>query len=224
MIVYGKQPVLYLLENRRDVVKRIFLSKDVDREIFRKFSGIEVLKLDMKKAQAMARGGNHQGFLAEIDEVELTSYKDIIKKSEFILVLHSITDVGNIGSIVRTAYSLGVDGIIVTGTNELKFDGIVRTSSGAIFDMKVAHYKNIYDIINEAKQQEFKLYGATLDGKDVRKAEFSQKRILVLGSESDGLPNRVVKMLDAKITIEMSRKFDSLNVSVASAILIDRMR
>ena len=224
MIVYGKQPVLYLLENRRDVVKRIFLSKDVDREIFRKFSGIEVLKLDMKKAQAMARGGNHQGFLAEIDEVELTPYKDILKKSEFILVLHSITDVGNIGSIVRTAYSLGVDGIIVTGINELKFDGIVRTSSGAIFDMKVAHFKNIYDIINEAKQQDFKLYGATLDGKDVRQIEFPKKRILVLGSESDGLPNRVVKMLNSKITIEMSRKFDSLNVSVASAILIDRMR
>ena len=224
MIVYGKQPVLYLLENRRDVVQKIFLSKDVDREIFRKFSGIEVLKLDSKKAQAMARGGNHQGFLAEIDEIEPTPYKDIIKKSEFILVLHSITDVGNIGSIVRTAYSLGVDGIIVTGINELKFDGMVRTSSGAIFDMKVAHYKNVYDIINEAKQQEFKLYGATLDGKDVREIEFPQKRILVLGSESDGLPNRVLKMLNEKITIEMGRKFDSLNVSVASAILIDRMR
>jgi len=224
MIVYGKQPVLYLLENRREVVKKIFLSKDVDREIFRKFSGIEVFKLDTKKAQAMAKGGNHQGFLAEIDEVELTPYKDVMKKSEFILVLHSITDVGNIGSIVRTAYSLGVDGIIVTGINELKFDGMVRTSSGAIFDMKVSHYKNIYDIINEGKQKGFKFYGATLDGKDARKVEFAEKRVLVLGSESDGLPNRVVKMLNEKVTINMSRKFDSLNVSVASAILIDRMR
>jgi len=224
MIVYGKQPVLYLLENKRKVVKRVFLSKDVDKEVFRKFSGIEVLKLDSKKAQAMARGGNHQGFLAEIEEVELTPYKDIIKKSEFILVLHSITDVGNIGSIVRTAYSLGVDGIIVTGINELKFEGMVRTSSGAIFDLKVSHNKNIYDIINEGKQQGFKFYGATLNGKDIRKSEISEKRVLVLGSESDGLPNRVLKMLDEKVTIEMARKFDSLNVSVASAILIDRMR
>lgn len=206
------------------MVQKIFLTKDVDREIFRKFSGIEVLKLDVKKAQAMARGGNHQGFLAEIDEVKLTSYQDILKKSEFVLILHSLTDVGNIGSIIRTAYTLGVDGIIITGINDLKVEGIVRTSSGAIFDMKIAHYKNIYDIINEAKQQDFKFYGATMNGEDVRKIEFSQKKILILGSESDGIPNRVLKAVDKKVKIEMSRNFDSLNVSVASAILIDRMR
>jgi len=224
MIIYGKQPILYLLENKRNVVKKIFLAKDVDKEIFRKFSGIEVLKLDFMKAQAMAKGGNHQGFLAEIDDVELTPYTEILKKSKFVLILHSITDVGNIGSIVRTAYSLGVDGIIVSGINELKFDGMVRTSSGAVFDMKVAHFKNIYDIINEAKQKDFKIFGATLNGKDVRKVESPEKKVLILGSESDGIPNRVLKSVDEKITIEMSKEFDSLNVSVASAILIDRLR
>jgi len=224
MIIYGKQPVLYLVEKRRDLIKRLFLAKRVDGKTFKKFVGLKVENLDSKKAQAYAKGGNHQGFLAEIDEVALKSYRDIITKSDFILILHSITDVGNIGSIIRTAYSLGVDGVIISGINELKVDGIIRTSAGALFSLDIAHYKNIYDIINELKQLEFKIYGATLSGGDVRDEKFPKKRALILGSESDGIPNRVLKSLDKEITVKMERDFDSLNVGVASAILIDRMR
>lgn len=224
MIIYGKQPVLYLIEKRRDLVKKLFLAKKVDPQTFKKFIGVKIENLDSKKAQALAKGGNHQGFLAEIDDVELKSYRDVIKKSNFVLILHSITDVGNIGSIIRTAYSLGVDGIIVTGINELKVDGIIRTSAGAFFSMDISHYKNIYDIINELKQLDFKTYGATLSGSDIRDEKFPEKRALILGSESDGIPNRVLKSLDKEVTIKMEREFDSLNVGVASAILIDRMR
>jgi 23S rRNA (guanosine2251-2'-O)-methyltransferase len=224
MIVYGKQPILYLLESRRELIKEIFLAKQVERDIFQKMGGIRVSNLDSKKAQAMARGGNHQGFLAEVDDFELKSYRTLLEKSNFLLILHSITDIGNIGAIVRTAYSLGVDGVIVTGLNSLKLDGIARTSAGAMFDMPMAHYGNIYDIINEAKQLNFSLYGATMDGEDIREVNFPEKRILILGSESEGIPNRVLKSVDKKIKIEMERSFDSLNVSVASAILIDRMR
>ncbi len=224
MIIYGKQPVLYLLEKRKELIKKIFLAKRVDDKLFRLMSGIEIHNLDSKKAQAMARGGNHQGFLAEIEDIQLKNYRDILKKSEFILLLHSITDVGNIGAIIRSAYSLGVDGIVVTGVNELKLDGVVRSSAGAIFDMDIAHYKNIYDLLNEMKQLNYSIYGATLNGGDVRDEVFTNKRALILGSESDGLPNRVLKMLDKEITIKMAREFDSLNVGVASAILIDRMR
>jgi 23S rRNA (guanosine2251-2'-O)-methyltransferase len=224
MIIYGKQPVLYLVENKRELIQKIVLAKDVERDIFKKFSGLEIIKADPKKAQAMAKGGNHQGFLAEIHDIEFADYKSVIKDSSFILVLHSITDVGNIGAILRTAYALGVDGVVITGLNELKYDGLIRTSAGAIFNMKIAHLKNIYDLLNELKQLDFKTYGATLKGRDIRELKFDGKRALVLGSEESGLPNRVVKSLNDEVTIKMERDFDSLNVSVASAILIDRMR
>ena len=166
--------------------------------------------------------------MAEISEFETLNYREILEKSSFIVILHSLTDVGNIGSIIRTAYSLGVDAIIITGLNSLKFEAIARSSAGALFDSKVAVYKNIFDILNEAKQLEFKIYGATLDGEDIRNYKNSdslgEKRVLILGNEESGLSGRVLNSLDKKITIKMDRDFDSLNVSVAGAILIDRLR
>ncbi len=228
MVIYGKQPILYLVEKHKNIIQKIFLAKDIDREIFKKFIGIKIERLDDLKAQAMARGGNHQGILAEISEFETLNYREILEKSSFIVILHSLTDVGNIGSIIRTAYSLGVDAIIITGLNSLKFEAIARSSAGALFDSKVAVYKNIFDILNEAKQLEFKIYGATLDGEDIRNYKNSdslgEKRVLILGNEESGLSGRVLNSLDKKITIKMDRDFDSLNVSVAGAILIDRLR
>ncbi len=226
MIVYGKQPIFYLLEKKRNLVRKIILAKEVERDVFKKFSGLPIMKVDDLKAQAMAKGGNHQGILAEVEEFETISYREILEKSQFILVLYSVTDMGNIGSLVRTAYSLGVDGLIITGLNDVKFEGIARTSSGALFDSKIAVYKNIFDVINEAKHLNFKLYGATLDGENIKNISdnLPEKRILILGSEDIGLSGRVLSAIDQKVTIPMAREFDSLNVSVAGAILINYLR
>ncbi len=225
MIIYGKQPVLHLLEKSPKLIKKIILAKQVDKELFKKFKQFPIELVDFKKAQALAKNGNHQGFFAEIEDFQTVPYKNILNKSKFIVILHSITDIGNIGSIVRTANFLGVDGIIISGINNPKFNLIARTSAGAIFDIPIAHYHNIYDILNELKQQEFKIFGATLNGKDISKIDFSEnKRVLILGNEASGLPNRVLKNIDLEITIRGTNNFDSLNVSTASAILIDRMR
>jgi len=228
MIIYGKQPVLYILESNSDRVKEIFLinGKKTDQEIFKKVkkSGVTISYLDTKKAQAMARGGNHQGILANVSEVEQPDYREVLKKSNFILLLHSITDMGNVGAIVRTAYSLGVDAVIISGVNSISCEKIIRNSSGAGFVLPIIHHSNLYDLLNEFKLGGFTTYGATLNGKDIRSSEIAEKRVLILGSESEGLPNRAVSKLDQEVTITMDRNFDSLNVSVASAILIDRMR
>jgi len=185
--------------------------------------GVDIVRVDNKKAQAMARGGNHQGFLLEVQEYEFSTLKDI-KNGDFVLVLAGLTDVGNIGAIIRTAYSLGVDGVIVSMINTLNISAVARTSSGALFDMPVVLQKDIGTVINELKQASFDVYCADMDGEDVRELVCSGKRALVLGSEGEGLPNRVLKSCDKKIKIKMQREFDSLNVSVACAILCDRMR
>ncbi len=224
MIVYGKQPIIYLLQKKPDLIRKIFLSKKVDKNLFQKLRKFPIQHIDNRTAQSISKGGNHQGILAEIDEVELQGYRKILDTSNFVVILHSITDIGNIGSIIRTSYSLGVDGIIITGLKSLKLDGVVRTSAGAIFSLDVALYPNIYDILNELKQSGWNLFGATLSGEDIRKMDIPNRKVLILGSEGEGLPNRVVKLLDREVTIKMDRDFDSLNVAVASAILIDRMR
>jgi 23S rRNA (guanosine2251-2'-O)-methyltransferase len=172
----------------------------------------------------MCKGGNHQGFILKIRDFKLSNFDDIKKSSNFILVLVGLTDVGNIGAIIRTAYALGVDSIIISELNNINLEAIVRSSSGAIFDMNIVLKKNTLDIINEIKQIGFKNYGAGLNGMDEKFLEVSAKRALFLGNESSGIPKKILSKLDEIVTIDMKRSFDSLNVSVAAGILINRMK
>ncbi len=225
MTVYGKQIFFYITQNYPELIEEVYLAKDVEKNIFSKIARLDkkIIKLDAKKAQAMARGGNHQGFLLKIKKIELSSIKEL-KRSDFLLVLVGITDVGNIGAIVRSAYALGVDGIIISGIKSFSFEGVLRTSSGAALDIPISLFKDTLTLVNELKQSGFATYAADMSGKDVRDISFKAKKVLFMGSEGEGIPNKILKVCDNKIKVEMQREFDSLNVSVATAILCDRMR
>jgi len=221
MIVYGKRIFYYILENHKDIVKEIILSKKLDKKEFAKLQkfNIPIKIADNKKAQAMSKGGNHQGYFLDIDFYPKESKH--IKELESVLVLDNITDMGNIGAIVRTAYSFGIDTIIVTGINELKWEPVIRMSAGAAIDMPILVIKNILDVINDLKTSGFLIVGADMNGK--HSVSKKNKVALVMGSEGEGLSKRVKDKLDETISIEMKRKFDSLNVSVAAGILMDRI-
>ncbi len=224
MIIYGKQVVLYVLENHPDLIEEVFFSKEIDKKLFSKFLklGKKIHKVDNQKAQALAKGGNHQGFFLKLSIFEYTTIEEM-KKLNFIVVLDGLTDVGNIGAILRSAYSLGIDGVIASGVKTLKESGIIRTSSGAMLDLPFCKTYNTLDLANELKQQGFALIGATMDGIDLKKygkIEQEDKVALFLGSEGEGLSNKVAKKLDLKVSIGMQNDFDSLNVSVAAGILM----
>ncbi len=227
MIVYGKQIVFYILEKHPKMIKQIFLTKEIDKKLFNKFMdvGAKIVRPDNKKAQALAKGGNHQGFLLDIDEFEFAHMKDV-KKSDFIVVLDGLSDVGNIGAIVRSCYAMGVDSVIICGLKNFYAAPIVRTSSGAMLDMPIAISYNSYDLANELKQVGFSLVGADMEGYEVKdiQREKNQKTALFLGNEGDGLSNKLKKKLDLKVSINMENDFDSLNVSVAAGILIYELK
>jgi 23S rRNA (guanosine2251-2'-O)-methyltransferase len=227
MIVYGKQIVFYILEKHPKIIKQIYLTKELDKKLFKKFMdiGVKIIRPDNKKAQSLARGGNHQGFLLEIDDFEFSCLNDI-KQSQFLVVLDGLSDVGNIGAIIRSCYALGVDGVVVSGIKNFNPEGVIRTSSGAMLDMSVAVCENSYDFANELKQKGFSLVGADMDGYEVKsiQREKDQKIALFLGSEGRGLSNKLKKKLDLKVSIGMENDFDSLNVSVAAGILIYELR
>jgi len=227
MIVYGKQTVFYILEKHPKIIKEVYLTKELDKKLFKKFMdlGVKVIRPDNKKAQAMAKGGNHQGFLLNVDEFEYADIKDI-KKNEFIVVLDGLSDAGNIGAIIRSCYAMGVDSVIVCGHKNFYPTPIVRTSSGAMLDIPVGVYYNSYDLANELKQVGFSLVGADMDGYEVKdiQREKNQKIALFLGNEGTGLSGKLRKKLDLKVSIGMSNNFDSLNVSVAAGILIYELK
>ncbi len=225
MTLYGKQIFFYLTNNHPSLIEEIYLAKEVDKKLFSQIAKLnkKIIKPDAKKAQALAHGGNHQGFLLKIKDIAFADFKDL-KREDFLLVLVGITDVGNIGAIIRSAYALGVDGVIISGLASINLEGIIRTSSGAAIDMPIAMFKDSATLINELKQSEFKTYAADMSGDDVRDLSFESKKVLFLGSEGEGIPNKILKMCDKKVKVVMEKRFDSLNVSAAAAILCDRMR
>jgi len=223
MIIYGKQVCLHALEHHADKIKTVYVAKKniLPQALFHQYHD-SIKFLEEKWAQSMAKGGNHQGLLVEMDAFEEAAFATI-KKGDFIVVLDGLTDVGNIGAIVRSAYALGADAMIASGTKQLNLAAIARTSSGALLDMPFMITANILDNFNELGQLGFKVYGAAMEGQNVKDVAFASKRILVLGNEGAGLSKKVTKKVDQMVSIEMKHAFDSLNVSAAAAILIHRM-
>ena len=228
MIIYGKQIVLYVLDKHPHLIEEIFLSKEIDKKLFTRFAKLDkkIYKIDNQKAQALAKGGNHQGFILKLTHSEYTDIKEF-KKMNFILVLDGVTDVGNIGAIARTAYSLGIEGLIAADIKTVNDSGILRTSSGALLDLPFAIHPRSVDLASELIDAGFTLIGATTDGIDLKKygkIEKSDKVALFLGSEGEGISAKVAKKLDLKVSIAMEHDFDSLNVSVAAGILIYNLK
>ena len=223
MIIYGKQVCLHALQKHEANIKTVYIAKKgiLPQKLF-EANRDKVKFLEERWAQKMSKGGNHQGILLEMEAL-VHSDLNTLKKERFILVLDTLTDTGNIGAIVRSAYALGVDGIVATGVKNLHIPAIVRTSSGALLDIPFVIVPNILDVLSELKQVGFTVYGASTDGENLNKYQFSEKRVLVLGSEGEGLSKRAKSKIDEVVSIEMKHEFDSLNVSAAAAILIHRM-
>ncbi len=225
MLIYAKQPIYYLINKHPQRIKTLYLAKELEKKEYSRLMkmGFEIKRIPNEAAQKMCKNASHQGFLAEVDDVRLQPY-DFFFEKKFVLVLAGLTDVGNIGALVRSAYALGVDAIIACGVKQLPLDTILRTSTGALYDMPFAIENNVLNVINDLKMSGFTIYGADMSGQDIKETHVEKRRVLVLGSEGEGLTPRILSKLDCAVSIAMKHEFDSLNVSVAGAILIDRMR
>lgn len=221
MIIFGRQVVEYLCEKHPQIVEIIYLSKEIDKKLFGKFTKVaQIQRVDNKKAQAMSKGGNHQGFLAKITPLE-PSHIDLLDSLGKVTILAGVSDVGNIGAIVRTSYAYGVDAVVVTNQKSLNLEAIVRTSSGAALDIPIVLAPECGDVLNRLKQRGFEIICAKSGGSSDSVSK--DRWALLLGSEGDGIPKRFEKFCTKSLGIEMKNSFDSLNVSVAAGILIDRI-
>ncbi|RDU63137.1 23S rRNA (guanosine(2251)-2'-O)-methyltransferase RlmB [Helicobacter sp. MIT 14-3879] len=222
LIIFGKQTCLYVLDSHSDIIEEIYFCKEINKILFNKFAKLNkpIIKLDSKKMQALAKGGNHQGFILKVNLIK--SSFNFLKDSSKIIVLVGISDIGNIGSIFRSAYAFGVD--LIISTNSFNESGVARTSSGAFFDMPYIIYKNSLSLINELKLGGFSIFGSDMKGKDILDLPNlgNKKWALFLGNEGEGLSNRLLAKMDLVLSISM-KNFNSLNVSVAAGILMYRM-
>ena len=225
MLIYGKQPVLYAALHHPERIEVLYVAKELDKKLYNRLMNhtFTVQRTKPEHIQSLCKSGNHQGFLAQIKPIELYDMT-LVKPLERVVVLSGVTDMGNIGAIVRSCFALGVEALIVCGIKNLQLDHLARTSSGALLDLPLVTYENVLDCANILRQFGFSLYGAATEGEDIRHLKTPSKWALFMGSEGEGLAPKLLNKLDKSVKISMSHDFDSLNVSVATAILIDRMR
>lgn len=229
MIIFGKQLFLHILEHHPAKIKQVMLAKEVERTLFSQISklGVKVLKIDNQKAQALAHGGNHQGFLAQVEDFVFADFSEI-KGAKSVIFLCGVSDVGNIGSIMRSAVALGADALIIAnkqGLSEQAIAGALRTSSGAGYEIPLCVINDDLSALNELKQVGFCLIGADASGQDVREIDKKlEKFVLLMGSEDKGIGKKALGKCDKIVAIKMKNGWDSLNVGVAAAILFDRIK
>ncbi|WP_104749124.1 TrmH family RNA methyltransferase [Helicobacter cynogastricus] len=227
MIIFGKQVVLHLLKHYPSYILEFYLVKEIDKKTFSLLQAHQqeyhsaLLRVDFKKAQAMARGGNHQGWLAKVLPPK-PSTLSVLKSLDKLLVLCGLSDVGNVGALFRSVACLGFDGIVMD--KSLPFEGLARTSMGALYEVPFCICSNPADILQTFKDVRVHCYGAHTEGQDVKEVNFKIPLAIFLGSEGAGLASKLVRRMDTLVHIGMKGKIDSLNVSVAGAILMDRAR
>ena len=163
-----------------------------------------------------------QGILG-IARFESNSTTDIeIGDNPFILLLDRVQDPGNMGAIIRTSDAFGIDGIIVTnGCVDTYNPKVVRATMGSIFRVPIYGVQNEIELINMFKDEGMALYVTALEGSmDIREVNFIRSCMLVIGNESSGVSRGIMELADNRVKIPMSGGAESLNVAVASSIIM----
>ncbi|MDQ0149792.1 23S rRNA (guanosine(2251)-2'-O)-methyltransferase RlmB [Eubacterium multiforme] len=189
---------------------------------------IVLKEVDKKKLDSMSDGAVHQGVIARITPYKYFEVKDILddakKKGEepFIIILDELEDPHNLGSIIRTAETCGVHGIIIPKRRNVGVTPTVYKSSvGAVEHVKIAKVTNVNSIIDDLKSQGIWVYGADIEGKEYSyEVDFSGSCALIIGSEGRGISKLTLKKCDKLVKIPMIGKINSLNASVAGGIMM----
>ena len=236
--IVGKHPVVEALKNPKRRVIKVFLTEDSKKKINRENSDSNLLKninvifktkkeLDRYCAKEQII---HQGFVAEIEHLEKKNLRDFIEKNDNrkninLVALEEVTDPRNIGSIIRSAASFNMDGIIVKDRSFPRESKLLyKSSSGCIEFVNIFEVSNINTALKYLKSKNFWVSG--FDGnsnKDFSKHNWEGNNVLLFGSEGYGLNLHTKKNSDFIFRININKKVESLNISNSASIVFHHL-
>ena len=231
--IEGRNSVMELLNSGKDINK-IFISKGEKHGSINKIIGIAkqkgiiIVETERSKLDLMSETKNHQGIIAIVPPFNYYEIEDILEyaksKNEepFILILDSIEDPHNLGSIIRTAECSGVHGVIIPKRRAASVNATVsKSSAGATEYMRIVKVTNLTDTIKELKEEGLWIIGAEAEGEvEYYNQDLKGAIGLVIGSEGYGMSRLVKENCDILVNIPMKGKINSLNASVSAGILM----
>ncbi len=228
MIIYGLNPVIEALRAGR--ARRVRVSARADRRVQEVLRLAAAGRVPVEHAEAAdldraARGGVHQGVVAEVDEAQDYDVADLVRGAAgapLIVVLDGVEDPHNFGAILRVADAAGVDGVVRQARRAAAVDGVAaKASAGAIAHVRIATVVNIARAVGELKAANVWTVGLAGEGTDrYTDVDLTLPTALVLGAEGTGLRRLVRDSCDRLASIPMLGRVDSLNVSVAAGVVL----
>ncbi|WP_024615884.1 23S rRNA (guanosine(2251)-2'-O)-methyltransferase RlmB [Clostridium sp. Ade.TY] len=232
-LIIGRNAVMEALKSNK-TIEALYLSNgsregSINQIInIAKKNKVVIKESDKKKLDSMSAGMVHQGVIAKITPYKYFEVKDILEEAKrkgeapFIIILDELEDPHNLGSIIRTAETCGVHGIIIPKRRNVGVTPTVYKSSvGAVEHVKIAKVTNINNTIDELKESGIWVYGADIAGREYSyEVDFSGPCALIIGSEGRGISKLTLKKCDKLVKIPMIGKINSLNASVAGGIMM----
>jgi len=233
--IVGQHAVIEALKNPERKVLRVFLTEESKKNIHRKNQKKNILKdvkvffktkkeLDKYTTKDQI---SHQGYVAEIEELDQIRLKDFIKqkKNLTLVCLDEVTDPRNIGSLIRSAASFKIDGLIVKDRHYPKTSKLMyKSASGCIEHMNIFQVSNINSTLKNLRDKNFWIYGFDSSAKkNFTEITWEGNNILLFGSEGFGMRHHTSKYADFFVKININKNIESLNISNSAAIVFHHL-
>ncbi len=231
-IIYGLRPIIEAIHSDKTIDKVLIqrgLSGDLMRELTSliRHRNIPLQLVPIEKLNRLIHG-NHQGAAAYVSSVDYASIFDVVPtvyesgEDPFILVLDRITDVRNLGAIIRTAECAGVHAVVIPAHNSAQInEDAVKTSAGAIHNVPICRHTNLKEVFVFLKEAGIAIIGATEKAKKIHyEADYSRPLCIVMGNEGEGISPEYFNYFSDHVKIPLKGTIDSLNVSVATGVLL----
>jgi 23S rRNA (guanosine2251-2'-O)-methyltransferase len=228
--VFGMQSVLETLKSDKEIDK-LLLQKELKHfeeiEILAKQRGVPIQRVPLEKLNRVTMK-NHQGAIAFVSSVNFAVLSNVVTAAfesgevPLILLLDRITDVRNFGAICRSAECSGVHGVVVPTRGAAQINGdAMKTSSGALNFVPVCRENDLWNAIKYLKNSGFQVVACTEKSSDfIYQADYSIPTVIIMGSEEDGISENLLQEADARVKIPLKGRVESLNVSVATGIIL----
>jgi len=231
-LVIGRKAVIEALQSGKQL-DRIYLDTKANGQDINELkalasqNGVPVNYVPIVKLNSF-NVTNHDGCIAQIAKVQYQNLQDVISfvtengETPLFLILDGITDIRNIGGIARTAYCTGVHAIIIPdkGVGALNEDAVF-TSAGALEKIPICRVNSLMKAVDELHLNGIKVFASEMSAaKNVFECEFKEPCAIVMGNEEKGIYPALMKICDEKMKIPMIGDFESLNVSVATGIIL----
>ena len=233
-LIAGKHAVTEALKNPNRKVHKVLLTEDSKKTLYKENQNSNILKdikIFYKTKKELDRlcakeEISHQGLIAEIEHLQNISLKEYLfsrqdQQDTILVALEDVTDPRNIGSIIRSAASFNIDGIIVkerSFPSESKY--LYKSASGCIEHINIFEVSNISTTLKYLKTKNFWICGFDKDGKkDFSENDWNGNHVLLFGSEGYGLRYQTLKNSDFLLKIKINNKIESLNISNSAAVV-----